>query len=218
MEISPLQYQIWNYMEPLLQANNPSTPFYTHMNKIIQKYESAPFIIVHIANYNSCPPEISVDDLNMLLRIRDCDYHQDLKTRLNLICIWNIVNKYILNDLLLFFEPKGELHRENLELKRENLELKRENLLCKKLQQHEDEMEVSKSNSNVEKVYKEVLIIKEAQSDHMEYTLRDKENDCTPEIDMNASKNYSPELMIGLMLGSVLGVIMTAFAIKIMTI
>jgi hypothetical protein len=71
-EIIPLQHQIWNYMEPLLQADKPSTSFLSHMDRIIEKYESAPFIFFKVASYYSCPSEISNDDLNMLLRIRDC--------------------------------------------------------------------------------------------------------------------------------------------------
>jgi hypothetical protein len=211
MEIIQLQHQIWNYMEPLLQADKPCTPFLSHMNKTIEKYETAPFIAFKIANYYSCPPEISNDDLNMLFRIRDCDYHQDLTTRLNLISIWNIFNKYVLNDLLQFFEPAGEL-------KRENLELRNGTLFFQQLKVYDDEIEVIKSDSNVEKVLKEILIIREAQCDLIIKLLMNKENDSTNETDLNASENYSPGLIVGLVLGSGLGVIMTAFAIKMMTI
>jgi hypothetical protein len=215
MEIIQLQHQIWNYMEPLLQADKPSTPFLSYINKTIEKYESAPSIAFKIANYYSCPPEISNDDLNMLFRIRDCDYHQELTTRLNLISIWNIANKNVLNDLLQFFEPVGELHRD---IQREKMEIRNGTLFFQQLKAYDDEIEVIKSDSNVEKVLKEILIIREAQCDLIKNFMMNKENDSTNETDMNASENYSVGLIVCLVLGSGLVVIMTAFAIKMMTI
>ena len=58
-----------------------------------------------------------VSNKNLIQWNKSC---QDLTTRLNLIYIFNIVNKHILNDLLLFFEPRGNVQRDNIELKREN--------------------------------------------------------------------------------------------------
>jgi hypothetical protein len=133
-------------MEPLLQADKPSTPFLNHMNKTVEKYE-----------------------------------------------------------------PAGELQRENLELRNGTL-------LFQELKVYDDEIEVIKSDEIVEKVLKEILIIREAQCDLIRKFMMNKENDSTNETDLNASENYSPGLIVGLMLGSGLGVIMTAFAIKMMTI
>jgi hypothetical protein len=60
---------------------------------LVPYHQSRAFISFKVANYYSRPSEISDDDLNMLLRIRDCDYHQNSTTRLNLLSIWNIFNK-----------------------------------------------------------------------------------------------------------------------------
>lgn len=221
MEIIHLQNQIWNYVEPILQADRPSTPFQSHMSRIIEKYESAPLIVFKVANFYSCPPEISDDDLNMLLIIRDCDYNQSLMTRLNLICIWNIFNKNVLNDLLIFFEPKGESYQYNLELQRKNLELQRKNLeirngtiFSRRLKLYDDEIELIKLNSNVEKVRTEVLVIREAQCNLIKHFFTN--------IDYSKSRivietnEYSPWLIASSVLGSLLGVIMIAFVVRMM--
>lgn len=214
-EIIPLQHQIWNYMEPLLQADKPSTPFLSHMDRIIEKYESAPFISFKVANYYSCPPEISNDDLNMLFRIRDCDYHQNSTTRLNLISIWNIFNKNVLNDLLLFFEPDGELYRDNLELKRKNLEIINGTMFSQQLKLYDDEIEEIKSNSSIENVQKEVLIIREAQCNLIKDFVMNLDYS-TNKIAIDESNKYSPWLIATFVLVSVFGVIVIGFAIKIM--
>ena len=214
MEIIHLQHQIWNYVEPILQADRPSTPFQSHMSRIIEKYESAPFVVFKVANFYSCPPEISDDDLNMLLIIRDCDYHQSLMTRLNLISIWNIFNKNVLNDLLIFFEPKGESYQYNLELQRKNLEIRNGTIFSRRLKLYDDEIERIKSNSNVEKVRTEVLVIREAQCNLIKQFITN--------IDYSKSRivietnEYSPWLIASSVLGSLLGVIMIAFALRMM--
>jgi hypothetical protein len=74
--------------------------------------------------------------------------------------IWNIVNKYVLNDLLLFFEPTGEIRRD---MQREKSELRNGTWFVQQLKLLDDEIEVIKSDSNVEKVLKEILIIRETQ-------------------------------------------------------
>lgn len=199
-------------MEPLLQADKPFTPFQSHMNRVIEKYESAPFIVFKVANFYSCPPEISDDDLNMLLIIRDCDYHQNLMTRLNLVSIWNIFNKNVLNDLLIFFEPKGESYQYNLELQRKNLEIRNGTIFSRRLKLYDDEIELIKSNSNVEKVRTEVLAIREAQCNLIKQFITN--------IDYSKSRivietnEYSPWLIASSVLGSLLGVIMIAFAVR----
>jgi hypothetical protein len=66
-----------------------------------------------------------------------------LTTRLNLISIWNIVNKYVLDDLLQFFEPAVELHRD---IQREKLELRNGTLFFQQLKVYDDEIEVIKSD------------------------------------------------------------------------
>jgi hypothetical protein len=208
-------------MEPILQADRPFIPFQSHMNRIIEKYESAPFIVFKVANFYSCPPEISDDDLNMLLIIRDCDYHQNLMTRLNLISIWNIFNQNVLNNLMIFFEPKGksyrylELQHKNLELQRKNLEIRNGTIFSRRLKLYDDEIELIKSNSNVEKVRTEVLVIREAQCNLIKQFFAN--------IDYSKSRifietnEFSPWLIASSVLGSLFGVIMIAFIIRMMT-
>jgi hypothetical protein len=210
IEIIPLQQQIWNYMEPLLQEDKPFTPFLSHMDMIIEKYESAPFIVFKVANYYSCPPEISNDDLNMLYRIRDCDYHQDLSTRLNLISIWNIFNRNVLNDLLLFFEPNGKQYRD---IKSKNLEIRNGTMFSRQLKLYDDEIEVIKLNSNVEKVQKEVSIIREAQCNLIKHFVMNIDYS-TIKMVIDDSDKYSPWLIASIVLVSVFGVIIIGFAVK----
>jgi hypothetical protein len=192
-------------MEPLLQADKPSTPFLSHMDRIIEKYESAPYIMFKVATYYSCPPEISNDDLNMLLRIRDCNYHQNPTTRLNLISIWNIFNKNVLIDLLLFFEPGGELYRD---IKPKKLQIINGTMFSQQLKLYDDEVEEIKSNSSIENVQKKILIIREAQCNLIKYFVLNIDYSRN-KIVIDESNKYSPWLIATFVLVSVLGVIMT---------
>lgn len=211
-DVIPLQDKIWNYMEPLLRADKPSTPFLSHMDSIIEKYESAPLISFKVANYYSCPAEISNDDLNMLFRIRNCDYHQNPTTRLNLISIWNIFNKNVLNDLLQFFERDGELYRD---IKRKNLEIRNGTMFSQQLKLYDDEIEVLKLNSNIENVQKEILRIREAQCNLIKHFVMNIDYS-TNKIVIDELNKYSPWLIATFVLVSVFGVIVIAFAIKMM--
>jgi hypothetical protein len=115
---------------------------------------------------------------------------------------------------LQFFEPDGELYRD---INRKNLGLRNETMFSQQLKLYDDEIEVIKSNSNIENVQKEVLTIREAQCNLIKHFVMNIDYS-TNKIVIDESNKYSPWLIATFVLVSVFGVIMTAFGIKMMTI